>query len=142
MSLTLLSNLSRTSDIFSILREKNFLKPENFIKQANCPSIYCQSETVLKYFRLFSALLLTAMLILSYNNYPENDFFFYYSNWGSMMTTLVFWMLFVSHRPSKSDQYHIFTINLFEITIAMEYLINPLYWSMLYEPKKFNPYIF
>eukprot|EP00347_Sterkiella_histriomuscorum_P001045 403373549 len=61
------------------------------------------------------------------------DYFFYYSNWGNLFTTVVFWLLLFSHRPSRSEKYHGSVLDFFEVVVAMEYLINILYWSLLFD---------
>lgn len=63
------------------------------------------------------------------------DYIFYYSNWGNMFTTLTFWLLYMSHshRHSRNEKYQSFVCNFFEIVVAMEYLINILYWTLLFD---------
>lgn len=69
----------------------------------------------------------------------EGDYVFYYSNWGNTLATVVLWLLFASHCLSLSDYQHECIATLFEVALTMEYVINPLYWSLLYEPQAFDP---
>lgn len=50
-----------------------------------------------------------------------------------MFTTLVFWLLLLSHNPSRKERYHSFVLTFLEIVIGMEYLINIIYWSLLFD---------
>lgn len=52
------------------------------------------------------------------------------------------WLLALSHYiPEERAFYHEFAITAFEIAMAMEYVINPLYWTLIYDHSKFDPWV-
>lgn len=98
---------------------------------------------MLKYMRFSFAIAQTFMWAYTITGFSEdNDYIFYYSNWGNTMTMIVLWLLAFSHVFDSHDKYHDFTITVFELALTMEYVINPLYWALLYEPENFDPYSF
>jgi hypothetical protein len=66
------------------------------------------------------------------------DYFYYYSNWGNTLTMVSLWLLAMCHYTESTSSLHELAITLFEITLSMEYVINPLYWTLLYDPRNFN----
>lgn len=44
------------------------------------------------------------------------------------------WLLSFTHRYDGNTWFHEFAIDVFEVTLAMEYLINVLYWKLLFDP--------
>ena len=66
------------------------------------------------------------------------DFFFYYSNWASTMAVITFWLLTFAHGRTHLEDFQRVAIEMFEVVLAMEYLINVLYWKLLYDPNMIN----
>lgn len=65
------------------------------------------------------------------------DYIFYYSNWGSGLTLLALWLLAFSH-DHDSCFHHELALDVFEVALAMEYMINILYWKLLFNSSLIN----
>ncbi|CDW81891.1 UNKNOWN [Stylonychia lemnae] len=104
------------------------------IRIASRPSRLISEENLLKlrYAIAIAQTILWSSTLIDY----KIDYIFYYSNWGNFCTTVVFWLLVFSHHPSRNERYHSLVLDFYEIVLAMEYLINLLYWTLIYEQKQ------
>lgn len=113
------------------------LVPDVRIRKANVP-FHNVNEKAVMYLRFFFAFIQTLMWAYTTTGFVDGDYVFYYSNWGNTMTMVVLWLLAFSHKHNH-ETFHDFTITMFELALTMEYVINPLYWTLLYEPENFDP---
>ena len=102
-----------------------------WIRNAAVPSEKISAAT-LKQWRQTIAVIQTLCWVWTTLDYGL-DYVFYYSNWGNTFTMLCFWLLLYSHKNLENSDYHDVVITFFELTLTMEYCINPLYWSLLYD---------
>jgi hypothetical protein len=131
-------NLSLTDQISESLSLKAMLAPK-IARKVTTPYRGI-SKSVLKHTRL--ALAIVETIIWAYTTTAfSGDYIFYYSNWGNTLTMITLWLLVASHY-TKNPHFHESVATTFEVAITMEFVINPIYWSLLYEPELFDPSVF
>lgn len=130
VNLQLFSNITKSISLDQLIAPKH-----NRLINKPYPGL---SESALKYGRLFLAITETIMWAYTIMDYGL-DYIFFYSNWGNTLTMIVFWLLLSSHYFKLSPYQHEVIGTIFEVALTMEYVINPLYWSLIYEPELFDP---
>jgi hypothetical protein len=132
VNLSLLDQFSETLSLKSMLAPKIARKVTTPYKGV--------SKSALKHTRLALAIIETIMWAYTTTAF-SGDYLFYYSNWGNTLTMITLWLLVACHY-TESDHFHETVATVFEVAITMEFVINPIYWSLLYEPELFDPSVF